>query len=108
MRLDRHLEPEWDEFNIQHIAQPGITPEKVEEVYYNEGPYRSLVVQVNRQRPAHRPELRLLVWGTDSAGNFLEVVIAPKPERGIWRCVTALPLREDKRRSYLRKVQQRK
>mgnify|MGYP001211412667 CR=1 FL=1 len=39
MKFKRFLEPEWDEFSTQHIAQHDVTPEQVEEVYYNEGPY---------------------------------------------------------------------
>jgi hypothetical protein len=104
MKLDPSLKPEWDEFNIMHIDRHGFVPEQIEEVYYGEGPYPSLVVQVNRRQPSHRPELRLLIWGTDSSGNFLEVVVAPRPERNVWRCVTAVPMRPDKRRSYLKRV----
>ena len=91
-----------------HIDQHGITPEQVEEVYYGEGTYPSLLIQANRQRPHHRPELRWLIWGTDSKGNFLEVVVAPRPQRGVWRCVTALPMRADKRRSYLNRIRKQR
>jgi len=39
------LEPDWDEDNINHIAQHGLKPEQVEERYYAEGPYPTLALK---------------------------------------------------------------
>ena len=34
IKPDKDLLPDWDEDNINHIAEHGIRPEQVEEVYY--------------------------------------------------------------------------
>lgn len=42
IKLDKSLVPDWDEDNIYHIAEHGLSPEQVEEVYYSEGPFPTL------------------------------------------------------------------
>jgi hypothetical protein len=101
---DEELEPEWDIHNISHIAAHGLVPEQVEEVYYGEGPFPTFAVQKTRKRPQRRPKLRYHLWETDSAGSFLEVIVAAYPERGVWRCVTARVMSESTRKAYLKKV----
>jgi len=36
IKPDKNLVPDWDEDNINHIAEHGLSPEQVEDLYYNE------------------------------------------------------------------------
>ena len=45
IKPDPFLEPDWDEENVDHIARHGLRPEQVEELYYGEGPYLTLVIK---------------------------------------------------------------
>ena len=101
---DSRLIPEWDEFNTAHIARHGITPEQVEEVYYGEGSLPTLGVRVPARWPSSSREARYRLWGTDAAGTLLEVIVAPYPEYGVWRCVTAYQMSKAARRAYLGRI----
>lgn len=90
---ERSLIPDWDDFNVGHIARHRVTPEQVEEVYYEEGPLPTLAVRLPARWPSPSREDRYRLWGTDAAGNLLEVIVAPCPQFGVWRCVTAYPSR---------------
>jgi hypothetical protein len=96
---DPSLEPEWDEDNINHIAEHGLTPEQIEEVYYGEGPYPTLAIK-NKGGKGGNSEYRYRLWGMDAAGFFIEAIIAPYPKYGIWRCVTAFPMSPNTRKAY--------
>jgi len=98
---DPHLDPDWDEENSDHIARHGIRPEQVEEVYYGEGPYPTLAL---KNRRGKNTEYRYRLWGCDAAGFFIEAVIAPYLEYGIWRCVTAFPMSPSTQKTYLRRI----
>ncbi len=100
---DPTLEPDWDENNVSHIAAHGLRPEQVEEVYYSEGPFPTLALENNKKRRG-AVEYRYRLWGTDGSGLCIEAIIAPYPEFGLWRCVTAFPMSESTRRAYLRRV----
>jgi len=103
MEPDSSLEPEWDEDNIGHIAQHGLRPEQVEEVYYGEGPYPTLFIK-SKMRRGRIPEYRHRLWGTDASGLCIEAIIAPCPQYGVWRCVTAFPMSPSTRNTYLRRI----
>jgi hypothetical protein len=45
IKPDKSLAPDWDEDNINHIAEHGLSPEQVEELYYSEGPFPTLAVK---------------------------------------------------------------
>ena len=47
---DKSLVPDWDEDNISHIAEHGLSPEQVEEVYYSEGPFPTLAVKQKKKK----------------------------------------------------------
>jgi len=49
IKLDPSLEPDWDEDNVNHIAQHGLRPEQVEEVYYGEGPFPTLALKTKKR-----------------------------------------------------------
>ena len=97
------LQPDWDEDNVGHIAQHGLRPEQVEEVYYGEGPYPPLALK-NKRRRGRSPDIRYRLWGTDASGIFIEAVIAPYPKYGLWRCVTAFPMSPSTQKAYMRRV----
>lgn len=102
IKPDPALEPDWDVDNTQHIAAHGLSPEQVEEVYYGEGPFRTLAVKNKKGTREYRYRL----WGCDASGKFIEVIIAPYPEHGVWRCVTAFPMTPATRKAYLRRLKQ--
>ena len=105
IKPDPSLLPDWDENNINHIAAHGIHPEQVEEVYYGESPFPTLALK-NKKRRGKSMEYRYRLWGTDVSGLCIEVIIAPYPEYGIWRCVTAFPMLNTTKKNYCRRLKQ--
>jgi len=103
IKPDSSLEPDWDEDNIDHIAEHGLRPEQIEEVYYGEGPYPPLALK-NRKKKGRTAEYRYRLWGTDASGTFIEVILAPYPEYGLWRCITAFPMSPPTQDAYLRRI----
>jgi hypothetical protein len=100
---DSFLEPDWDDDNVSHILNHGIQPYQIEEVYYGEGPLPTLAIR-NKKKYGTVTEERLRLWGTDASGVFIEAIIAPYPEYGLWRCVTAFPMSTSTRKAYLRRI----
>jgi hypothetical protein len=105
IKPDKNLVPDWDEDNINHIARHGLRPEQVEEVYYGEGPFSTLAVKQKKKRVKSN-EYRYRLWGTDASGICIEAIVAPYPEYGVWRCVTAFPMSNTTRKAYLKRVKQ--
>lgn len=103
IKPDPSLKPDWDEDNINHIAIHGLSPEQVEEIYYGEGPYPTLAVK-NKKKKGRMAEYRYRLWGIDASGIFIEAIIAPFPEYGLWRCVTAFPMLAATQKAYLRRI----
>jgi hypothetical protein len=103
IKPDPSLLPDWDEYNISHIAAHGIRPEQVEEVYYGEGPFPTLALK-NKKKRGKSMEYRYRLWGIDGSGLCIEVIIAPYPEYGIWRCVTAFPMLNTTKKNYHRRL----
>jgi uncharacterized DUF497 family protein len=92
----RRLQAEWDEDNIEHISRHGVQPEEVEEIVY-EDCHSSRIVRT--RRPETR-ESRWLVLGQTCDGRYLVAVVAPYPERGVWRAVTARDMTVQTKRRY--------
>ncbi|MDY6989241.1 MAG: hypothetical protein SWQ30_14420 [Thermodesulfobacteriota bacterium] len=103
MTLDQSLQPDWDEDNIAHIADHALRPFQVEEVYYSEGPFPTLAVK-NKRKRGKASEYRYRLWGTDASGLCIEVIVAPYPEYGLWRCVTAFPMSHSTKKAYLKRI----
>lgn len=103
IKSDPALIPDWDEDNVAHIQRHGIRPEQVEELYYGEGPLPTLALKNKRQRRGVT-EHRYRLWGTDASGVFLEAVVAPYPEYGVWRCVTAFAMSDSVKHAYLKRI----
>lgn len=92
----QELEAEWDEDNIEHIALHHVAPEEVEEIVY-EDCHPSWVVRGKRRGIK---EKRWTVFGQTCAGRYLIAVIAPYPQRGVWRAVTARGMEQQTQRRY--------
>jgi len=100
---DQSLEPGWDEDNINHIAFHGLRPEQVEEVCYGEGPFPTLGIR-NKKKRGKSTEYRYRLWGTDVSGMCIEVIVAPYPKYGLWRCVTAFSMSSSTKNAYFKKI----
>ena len=103
IKPDPALEPDWDEDNVNHIAEHGLRPQQVEEVYYGEGPFPTLALKT-KKRGSRVTEYRYRLWGTDASGMCVEAIIAPYPDFGLWRCVTAFPMSPATQKAYLRRI----
>jgi hypothetical protein len=106
-KSDSTLEPDWDEDNVNHVARHGLRPSQVEELYYSEGPHPTLALE-NRKKRGRLVEYRYRLWGTDASGTCIEAVIAPYPDYGVWRCVTAFPMSATTRKAYLKRLKRTK
>ena len=100
---DPLLEPDWDEDNINHIARHGLHPAQVEELYYGEGPLPTLALE-NKKKHGSAVEYRYRLWGADASGTCIEAIVAPYPDYGLWRCVTAFPMSTSTRKAYLKRI----
>ena len=87
IKPDKSPVPDWEEDNINHIAEHGSSPGQVEEVYYGEGPFRTLAVKQKKKR-GKSAEYRYRLWGTDASGTCIELIATPYPKSGIWPCAT--------------------
>ncbi len=103
IKPDPSLEPDWDEDNIDHIAHHGLRANQVEEVYYGEGAYPTLAFK-NKKNKGRMTEYRYRLWRTDTSGTFIEAIVAPYSEYGLWRCVTAFPMSPSTQKAYLRRI----
>jgi len=103
LKPDKNLMPDWDEDNINHITIHGLRPEQVEEVYYSEGPFPALAVK-QKKKGGKSSEYRYRLWGTDASGACIEVIVAPYPEYGVWRCVTAFSMSTTIKKAYFKRV----
>jgi hypothetical protein len=103
IKLDPSLEPDWDEDNVNHVAEHGLRSEQVEEVYYGDGPYPTLALK-NKKKRGRMTDYRYRLWGTDASGFFIEAIIVPYPKYRIWRCVTAFPMSPSTQKAYLRSI----
>jgi len=102
-KADPSLEPDWDDDNVDHIGRHGLHANQVEELYYGEGPLPTLALQNIRKRGGF-VEYRYRLWGTDASGTCIEAIIAPYPDHGVWRCVTAFPMSATTRKTYLKRL----
>lgn len=87
-------ELEWDDANIEHLAQHGISPEEVEALF--EGPI------VIRRGGVRAPD-RFRVLGRTTAGRYLEIVCQTKAN-DIVRAFTGWEMRPHQRERYDRQA----
>lgn len=85
---------EWDDANLNHIAEHRVEPEEVEEAFYD----RDRVPAPAYSTPAER---RRAIVGSSHSGRILYVVYTLR--RGLIRVVTAREAEERFRRRYRRR-----
>lgn len=72
---------EWDDGNTEHIAQRGLTPADIEDVWLENPKYRR---NRNQRAASHQ------MIGPDRGGRYLTVFIRQtEKDEGLWRTVTA-------------------
>jgi uncharacterized DUF497 family protein len=82
----------WNEWNIDHIAKHGISPEEVE-----------MAVRGARQPfPKKIEEDKWLAWGRGQGGRFLQVIFVFDPRETVY-VIHARPLNEQEKRRFRRK-----
>jgi uncharacterized DUF497 family protein len=87
------VEFRWNEWNEEHVAIHGVTPDEAEDVV----------------RAAHSPfplvdgDERYLVWGPGSGGRLLQVVFVIDADDTVF-VIHARPLTEGEKRRYRRRV----
>ena len=90
---------EWDSLNRNHIAKHGLKDYQIEELFYGEGVYQTLV---NKNKKNKYGEKRYKLLGVDASGTFIKAIIAVYSKKKLWRCVTAVKMISAEKRSYLK------
>ena len=93
MRIDWLI---WDDWNVAHIAEHGVTPEEVEEVCEAS---RHIA---RRAAMTDYGQTRYRLYGQTYEGRYLFVVL-DKIEAGSFYVVTARDMTERERRNYRRR-----
>jgi uncharacterized DUF497 family protein len=81
----------WNEWNLEHIAKHGISPEEAEAV----------VQMAVRPYPRKIEEGKWLAWGRGSGGRFLQVIFL-LDDAGVVDVIHARPLIDQEKRRYRR------
>jgi hypothetical protein len=87
---------EWDDNNIEHIAEHGVSPDEVEDVAFDNDPW------IRKGRKGTRYML-----GYTIAGRYLFVVYNLKG-KGIARVITSMDMDTKTRRLYKKRVERGK
>ena len=83
----------WNAWNVEHIAEHGVSPEEAE----------SVVKRARRPYPDARPDGKRFVIGRGYGGRWLQVVYIYDPEDVVY-VIHARPLREDEKRRARRRL----
>ena len=84
-------ELEWDDENIEHIAQHGVNPKEVEEVCSG--------LHLSERERAQR----YILSGQSASGRYLNVVIE-RIGKGLFRPITAFEMSENYKRRYRKRL----
>lgn len=84
-----HLQ--WDDANVQHIAEHNVAPQEVEDVCFG--------VHLSRRESNQR----YVLSGQTGDGRYLNVVVE-RIGKGLFRPITAFEMSDDYKRSYRRRV----
>ncbi len=85
------MEFRWNQWNIEHIAEHGVSAEQAEEV----------VRGATRPYPLHREDDKWLVWGSTSNGEWLQVVFIIDEDDTVF-VIHARPLTKNEKKRYRR------
>jgi uncharacterized protein len=81
----------WNEWNVEHIAGHGVSPDEAEFVVGN----------CRRPFPRKIDEDKWLAWGRGSGGRFLQVIFVLDPAETVY-VIHARPLTDQEKRRYRR------
>ena len=85
---------EWDEVNIDHLGERGVSDLEVEQVLSE----RHVLM------PNRRHQGRMLLVGETHGGRTLVISIEPTRYDGIWRPITARDAEPEERRQFERRL----
>ena len=83
-------EYDWDDINIEHLAEHGVTPQDVEEACFNQ----PLIMRAGTSR--------YIVYGRSDSGRYLFIVAIHK-EKGLIRIISARGMSKSECKLYNRK-----
>jgi uncharacterized protein len=83
----------WNQWNIQHIARHGISPDAAEQV----------VIHARRPYPSYEGDGRFLVRGQTDGGQYLQVVYVVDDDGETFYVIHARPLTESEKRNLRRR-----
>ena len=82
---------EWNENNIEHITRPGVSPDEVEDVAFDDEPW------IRKGRKGTRYML-----GYTVAGRYLFTVYILK-DKGVAKVITSMDMDDKTRRLYIKR-----
>ena len=82
----------WNDWNIEHVAKHGVSPEQAE----------YLVLSARRPWPSYEGDGRWLVRGQDKNGRYLQVAYVIDPDATIY-VIHARPLNDREKRRLRRR-----
>lgn len=85
------MEFRWNEWNVDHIAKHGVSPEEAE----------SVVGRAKRPFPRKMEDDKWLVWGRGSGGRPVQVIFVLDDDESIF-VIHARPLTESEKRRFRR------
>jgi uncharacterized DUF497 family protein len=85
------LDFRWNEWNVEHLAEHGVSPESAEEV----------IAGARNPYPRRIGDDKLLVWGASDRGELLQVIFV-LDEDGTIFVIHARPLSEAEKRRHRR------
>ena len=88
------MEFRWNDWNLDHVARHGVTPEEAEKV----------ITSARSPYPLRREDEKWLVWGRGSGGRFLQVIYIEDDE-GTLYVIHARPLTEREKLRYRKRFQ---
>lgn len=83
----------WNEWNVEHIARHGVSPEEAE----------SVVRHARRPYPLYHKDEKWLVWGRGNGGRFLQVIFVLDEDDSVF-VIHARPLTEREKKRYRRRM----
>ena len=87
------MEFRWNRWNVDHIAQHGVSPDQAEEV----------IRDATRPYPVHREDDKWLVWGKTTGGDLLQVVFIIDEDDSVF-VIHARPLTKNEKKHYRRRM----
>lgn len=87
------MEFRWNDWNLDHIARHGVTPEEAEQV----------ILHPRKPYPEHREDDKWLIWGRGKGGRLLQVIYLLEEDATIY-VIHARPLTDREKRRYRKRT----